>query len=897
MPVFSLISLLSAILSFMFTCLVFYKNPQKPLNRVFAFLCLSISANSFLEFMIRQSETAQRASMWFDLKIIEIFSTILFFHFIIIFTKFFTAKKTKMLLIITYMVTIGCCIFSLLHFKNELVHDYWGWSYKNHNTLNFAIIKGWEVFLTIVALVLLFAYWVKAKNKENRIQSGIILIVSLIVSVFAIITELFFPICHIVFPEMTNASFTLISLVLLIGIWRYKLFSVSVSMAADSIISKMVDGLVVIDLERRIEIVNKSLLQMLGYIESELLGKRVELIIAHFKNGTESLSKLFNTGSINDVETTLLKKNGVGLLVSLSWTILRDSKGTMRGMIFIARDITERERTREALEHARDELEKRVNERTAELQKTNSKLRKEISERKIVESQLDAQKERLSVTLRSIGDGVITTDEDGKIVLLNKAAEQITGWRQDDAVGRSLEDVYRVCMDEEMRSENELLSIVKKTRSVHLEKRSQLTSLDGTNITISESIAPIFDQSGKIIGIVLVFRDISERIKMEEELFRTRKFESVSLLAGGIAHDFNNLLTGIITNLFMTKMNLTQDSESYSLVNSAEKAAFRASSLTNQLLSFAKGSSPIREDASIKELIEESVGFYLSGSKCDYKLDFANELWKVHVNRGQIDQVLNNIIINADQAMYNGGTIRVCAENTEITEDLMLPLKAGKYVRISISDQGSGISAEHLARIFDPYFTTREEGNGLGLTTAFSIIKRHNGHITVDSELGKGTIFQIYVPAVETQNSEEDEDVLTDTPETEPAERKGRILLMDDEELVRRSAGRVLVHLGYRITMVENGADAIKEFNDSIEQEDPYDVVILDLTIPGGLGAREVVREIVSVKPDACVIVSSGYTNDKVMTNYKEYGFSAAAHKPYNIEELNNLLQQIMFHK
>ena len=407
--------------------------------------------------------------------------------------------------------------------------------------------------------------------------------------------------------------------------------------------------------------------------------------------------------------------------------------------------MTEREQAKAALQRAHNELEKRVEERTAELRLANEQLRLEMSERHVVDEQLAAEKERLSVTLRSIGDGVITTDMTGKILLLNKAAEEFTGWRQNEALEAGIEKVYNIEMDpRHSRLPANTVERILGKPGAPIDFHPVLICRDGTRRIVAENGAPILDKTGATIGVVLVFRDITETQKLEDELFKARKLESLSLLSAGIAHDFNNILTCIITNLFMAKMNIEPTSEACQLIVTAEKAACRASSLTNQLLTFARTGTPVKQNSSIKELIEDSVGFYLSGSKSDYRLELPDNLYNVEIDRGQIDQVLNNIILNADQAMPEGGLIVVKAENYSVDGSRISPLQEGNYIRISVSDQGMGIPHENLSKIFDPYFTTRENGNGLGLTTSYAIIQRHGGNIEVNSRVDVGTTFSVF---------------------------------------------------------------------------------------------------------------------------------------------------------
>jgi len=384
-------------------------------------------------------------------------------------------------------------------------------------------------------------------------------------------------------------------------------------------------------------------------------------------------------------------------------------------------------------------------------------------------------------------------------------------------------------------------------------------------------------------GIVL---DITERKRLEEELLRAEKLESVGLLAGGIAHDFNNILTTILGNVSLAKMQMTPDGETFEMLSEAEKASIRAQTLTKQLLTFAKGGAPIKETASIKDILKESPSFVLRGSKSSCKLSIAEDLWPAEVDVGQISQAINNIVINANQAMPEGGTIRVEAENLTIDDGHGLPLKPGRYIRISIKDQGVGIAEKHLANIFDPYFTTKHDGSGLGLATAHSIIEKHEGHITVESLIGVGTTLHIYLPA--------SDKMIPEKEEVQLIKGQGRILVMDDEASLRKMLGRMLKNLGYESKFAKDGAEAIEMYKAAKKSEKPYDAVIMDLTIPGGMGGKEAIEKLLEIDPEVKAIVSSGYSDDPVLTNFQEYGFMGMMPKPFESLSLGKVLHEVL---
>jgi nitrogen-specific signal transduction histidine kinase/CheY-like chemotaxis protein len=382
------------------------------------------------------------------------------------------------------------------------------------------------------------------------------------------------------------------------------------------------------------------------------------------------------------------------------------------------------------------------------------------------------------------------------------------------------------------------------------------------------------------VGVVLVFRDQTEQRRLEEEAQKVQRLESLGILAGGIAHDFNNLLTGISGNVSLARVTLPPSEPAVARLVEAEKAVVRARDLTQQLLTFSKGGAPVRKTASIGEVILDSVGFALTGSAARCEVSVPDDLWAVAVDEGQINQVLHNLILNADQAMPMGGVIRVKAENVDVGERHPYPVAPGRHVRITVEDTGTGIHPEHLPRIFDPYFTTKQKGSGLGLSISYSIIRRHSGYIFVKSELGAGTTFYLYLPASRPEAPR--------VPKTEPAipRGEGRVLVMDDEDIVASVAKAMLEHLGYQVEVTRDGAEAIEAWRRAHHGGKPFDALLMDLTVAGGMGGLEAVRRIRDEDPGVRAIVSSGYSSDPVMSQHERYGFCGVATKPYRIDEL-----------
>ena len=522
---------------------------------------------------------------------------------------------------------------------------------------------------------------------------------------------------------------------------------------------------------------------------------------------------------------------------------------------------------------------------------------KDITELKRAENKLAAERERLAVTLRSIADGVITTDIKGKVVLINAVAENLTGWPQPEASGKSSYEILNMIDQKtDQLVVDPVQKILKENKMARLANQAILVDRQGGRRLINYIGAPIRDDSGNTIGAVLVFRDITDAQKLQEELQKAQKLESIGLLAGGIAHDFNNILTAIMGNISYARLVVGDDEKLIQILSDTEKASIRARDLTQQLLTFSRGGKPIKKATHLPELIKEVSNFALGGSNVQCRFFAGEGLWPVEIDRGQISQVITNLIVNSRYAMPEGGMILSYAENVCITVEDNLALQPGNYVKITLKDHGTGIAKENIPNIFDPYFTTREKGSGLGLSIAYSIIKKHKGLIQVESELGEGTTFYVYLPATETRPVADGTGAGPESPAPEIIQgmRSGNILIMDDEEIVRNAAGRILEHLGYHAEHAAGGAEALEMYRQAMGSSEQFDAIIMDLTVPGGIGGKEAIKQLLEIDPEAKAIVSSGYSNDPIMSEYQDYGFKGVATKPYILEELFAVLNQVL---
>ena len=508
---------------------------------------------------------------------------------------------------------------------------------------------------------------------------------------------------------------------------------------------------------------------------------------------------------------------------------------------------------------------------------------RELEQRKVVEQLLETEKERLAVTLHNIADAVLTLDVSGFVVAANRTAENMLGH---DIVGQPLAAALHLA-DKECRTPELASRLYNAAEPVDLCRVARLT-VKGQERLVDISGAAVRNKDAEHIGAVVVLRDVTERQRQEEELLKTRKLESLGVLAGGIAHDFNNILTAILGNLSLARMYIDKSTPVDEVLAEAERASVRARDLTQQLLTFSRGGAPIKKTSSIAELLRDTSAFVLRGSNISPEYRIAADLWAGRFDPGQISQVVNNLLINAKQAMPRGGKVIISADNMRVPELNPYGLRAGTYVAIVVQDYGVGIPAEHVDRIFDPYFTTKQSGSGLGLATAYSIVTKHEGFIGVESSPGSGARFTVVLPAMEGTSAN------ADLPGKVARGRQERVLLMDDEVAIRHVGAALLRQLGYDVTVAADGAEAVALYRDAIRSARPFKAVIMDLTVPGGMGGQECLNALRALDPHVVALVSSGYSNDPVMAHHEAHGFAGIITKPYQLNELASALERVV---
>lgn len=598
-----------------------------------------------------------------------------------------------------------------------------------------------------------------------------------------------------------------------------------------------------VDKDNMIVSSNKPGCELLGYSQEELIGNPVRELFASdtWKEFEGLFSKIRKEGSAFIDYGKLKKKNGETLDVAIHVIAMYDNKKKFLGSRLTCRDITEQ---------------------------------------KLAEEAVRESEERYRLLFQESRDAIYITTRDGKFFDINDSGLDLFGYTKEEITELNPNQIFA---DPEDR--------IKYQKSIEDQEfvRDYQVKLKKKSGEIMEClITSTVRRSGenKIIGYQGMIRDITEQKKTEEELQKIEKLESLGIMAGGIAHDFNNLLTTITSNISL--VSITGDNKLLELLKDSKIACNHAKNLTHQLLTFSKGGAPIKKVSYIGNLLKDSSSFALRGSnlRCTYSIP--PDLWPVEIDEGQITQVMHNLVLNATQAMTEGGTIDIRAENIKEGTKDMFSLEHKKYIKFSIEDRGTGIPKEHIKKIFDPYFTTKEDGSGLGLASTYSIIKNHGGHIDVSSELGSGTVFHLYLPASKTLPPVKEKKTVN------AVKGAGKILLMDDEQSVRKTVQRMLNYLGYEVEISSNGDDTIDLYQKAKKSRHPFDIIIMDLTIKGGMGGKETISKLLKIDSGVKAIVSSGYFNNPIMANYKKHGFCGVIPKPYEMEELNSLLQSII---
>jgi len=601
------------------------------------------------------------------------------------------------------------------------------------------------------------------------------------------------------------------------------------------------------DTEGRFMAVNEAFSQACGVPVEEIIGKTdMDFFPPDLaKRYMDDDKEIMRLKIRKFVDEPFVNKGGEKKFIATFKTPVFNENGEVFGTTGIARDITDRKRMEQALIFERD-----------------------------YSANIICQTPAIICSLKT----------DGSINFINPAGEEIIGYKSAELVGKNWWEIFYP------QDESNVIENYRKQLIYNDIRDAEMTlcARNGQKKTILWSFIRRFDSSGFITEIIGFGNDITNRIHMEEELFKAKKLDSLSILAGGIAHDFNNFLTTILGNISLARMDADSD-----ILRRAEHGALRAKELSKQLLTFSKGGIPVKKASSIVDLVKETANFILRGSRVKCSFSETGNISHVEIDEGQICQVINNLLINSIQAMPEGGTVNISFENTSLDKSAYPDITQNDFVKITIQDHGKGIPKDHIHKIFDPFFTTKEEGSGLGLSICYSIVKKHNGVIKVESEQNKWTKFEVYLPS--SLNTKTDSRQHTAGKiEVKPGAKKKKILIMDDDESIRVLLSTALEKLGYETQTAKDGADLIKKYKQSVLHAQTYDAVIMDLTVPGAMGGKDAMRKLLEIDPNIKAIVSSGYSNDPVISLYEKYGFKSVIPKPYEISEINEVLTKVI---
>jgi two-component system, cell cycle sensor histidine kinase and response regulator CckA len=516
---------------------------------------------------------------------------------------------------------------------------------------------------------------------------------------------------------------------------------------------------------------------------------------------------------------------------------------------------------------------------------------RDIRERHAAEAALRRSEESFRLAAEQTGQLLFDIDIGGGRVECRGAVEEITGYTPEEFNRFSTADMQGLAHpDDRAEVRRRYVDAIERRQRLHTEYR--VRRKDGTWVRVENQAVCLRGARDGDIRVIGTIRDVTAIRAAENELraseMRRQKLESLALLAGGIAHDFNNLLTGILGNISLAIHSLPPDSPALAFLREAEHASGRSQDLTHQLLTFSKGGEPIKRAVDVGRLLAETASFACRGTAVECRIDLPSEPVTAELDEGQIGQVIHNVVINAVQAMPSGGLLSACLRPSHVGADNPEGLVPGLYARVTLADTGTGIDPAVLGRVFDPYFTTKPDGSGLGLAISHSIVQRHGGAVRLRSQLGAGSEFELLLPAT----------LAVAAPPAPPSHASpstgGRALIMDDEDQVRQLALRMVERLGFQGVGVRDGLAAVAAYRDAIAEGRRFDVVIMDLTVKGGMGGREAVAELLAIDPAARVVVSSGYSNDPVMAAHREHGFAGILAKPYRLEQMKETLARLL---
>ncbi len=607
------------------------------------------------------------------------------------------------------------------------------------------------------------------------------------------------------------------------------------------------------DLSGNIQYMNDFALTFFGYPRDEIIGKNViGTIVPKIDTNGYDLIKMINDINNNPDqyatnENENMLKNGTRVWISWTNKAVTNEQGMITEIICIGNDLTQ---------HKQDE-------------------------RILIENE-----ERFRAISESTPDAVITIDESGVILFWNKSGTRIFGYSADEAIGSQIQ----MLLPENKRGIDRQLmqKFISQGNSVVMGKTIEMILRKKNSVNFSAEVSYSHWEMNGLPFISVIIRDVSERKQIEEELLKARKLESIGSLAGGLAHDYNNILSVIIGNISLAQTYLNPTHEAYALLQEAEKASLNAKRLTKKLITFSNGGIPCKREADISDILQNTTELALSGSNIEFNFNFSHQLRRVALDEGQINQTIHGIITNAREAMQSGGTLSVSAHNFDMAFKNPFSLPAGPYVQICIQDTGAGIENKNLEKIFDPFYSTKsrgtQKGMGLGLSICHSIVKHHGGYIQINSIKNQGATVTILLPGTDSTTYQNPRAPIHAKPSA------GNILIMDDEQMILDLSKQMLLRLGYAVELAGDGTEAIEKYQRALAGGTPFDLVIVDLTVRGGMGGVETMQRLREITPNVIVLLSSGYADAAEIKNFKHYGFAGIVPKPYRLPDLKTIL-------
>jgi signal transduction histidine kinase/ActR/RegA family two-component response regulator len=804
--------------------------------------------------MMHASPELPAAYFWYRIGLIgAIPSTTIYMHYILELSTHPGKKKRRALYFLCYIFVIVFFVLALkgLFFTENLERVRFGWTSLTNSREWVVVLFLFYVILYSGISIMRLLFWYITEKERPRKNLALLLLLSILIPTLLNIPFVFFISTHpaVKIPEIGY----LFAVILLIGFWiaheRYRLLTITRGILSSTVFENVSDILILIETDGTIAHINPYGLSVLKGYRDIREGGSAEHLFNSCGISFESVQGQMQVNNVFQAECNL--KSGPDLLpLSIVISPLKNENKNLVGYLAICHDMTQ-----------------------------SLELDQEKRERYAVEKSLREVEKLNKVVIDSLNDSIHVVDEQLRIVMHNRYQKEFLKKMNldSDAVGKHVKQVFPFLPDNILDDYREVF------QSGEIQAKEYTIPVAEERLFIVESVRIPIIHNSRVDYVLSIIRDVTEKRKQQHVLFQAEKIKSVGILAGGLAHDFNNIMVGIMGNLDLASLSVQEDDDLYDYIHDALHATQMAKGLAQQLLTFSRGGASVLVPGDIEELLVNTCKFVLSGSSISYSLAVDPELFTVDYDPDQLSSVFHNILLNAKQVSPPGSVVRVTAVNTVLEGD-EAGLPTGNYVQVEITDQGPGIAEKDLERVFDPYFTTRDEGTGLGLSICYSVVKSHNGKIELLSKVGQGTTARIFLPASERVAAEVPADSMSVTT-------KGlRVLVMDDESVVLDLFEKMLGYLGCEVEITINGEEVLEKFAEHHDEDSFYDFIILDLTIPGSIGGRQTLVKLRDKYNGIKSIACSGYSDDRLLAEYHEFGFDTFLKKPFTIEELKRAI-------